>query len=84
MGQVRFMQSNYSTRGESGQMILENKIVQSLKYFGAMDKYQIKKRLEIVGIRCEMQDIDHALMRLTISKIVRPTDYDKKVYIATN
>lgn len=62
-------------------MILENKIVDALRFFGAMSRDQIIEKLSLVGLHCEPRDVDHALRLLITNQLVRRTDYDETIFI---
>lgn len=63
-------------------MILENKIVLALKYFGHLSKAEISDKLRLIGVTVESRDLDGALKLLVINRLVRPCDGDATRYVA--
>lgn len=65
----------------AGPMVVENKIVAALKFFGPMTKEEIQEKLAMVGMDVEMRDLDGAVRLLVINKMIREGD-PKGVYVA--
>lgn len=65
-------------------MVLENKIVQALQYFGHLNKEELTEVLEMIGIFVERRDLDQAISLLKLNGLIREADFDNKRYIALN
>jgi len=47
-------------------MIVEKKIVEALKFFGHMDKTEIDQKLQAIGMKIEIRDLDQCINCLSI------------------
>ena len=63
-------------------MILENKIIQALKFFGHLTASEINEKLKAIGVNVESRDLDAALRLLVLNGQVRKTDFDALRYVA--
>ena len=61
--------------------ILENQIVNALKFFGPMTKEEILEKLAMIGSDPEMRDLDQAVSGLLRNKMIREGE-PKGIYVA--
>lgn len=63
-------------------MILENKIIQALRFFGPMTADQIIEKLKMIGVTVEVRDVELAMSGLERNKYVRSMKTKKRLFTA--